>query len=67
MGLDQKALYRRIEALLKRLRRELETRGVNAADVGPLIDESSVQRYLAYRPPGAPPRLTPDRNPACDC
>jgi RNA polymerase sigma factor (sigma-70 family) len=60
MGLDQKALYRRIEALLKRLRRELETRGVNAADVGPLIGhpEAVFNAFAAERPETAPARTS---------
>jgi DNA-directed RNA polymerase specialized sigma subunit len=41
-GLDQKALYRRIESLMKRLRRDLEARGVSASGVTSIIGRPDV-------------------------
>jgi RNA polymerase sigma factor for flagellar operon FliA len=39
LGLDQKPLYRRIERILKTLRKELERRGVHPDDISDLLDE----------------------------
>jgi len=40
LGLDQKALYKRKERILKRLREDLENAGVSAGDVAELLGDA---------------------------
>jgi hypothetical protein len=40
LGLDQKALYRRIDRLLGELRREIQSEGLGALDVGLVLERA---------------------------
>jgi RNA polymerase sigma factor for flagellar operon FliA len=63
LGLDQRALYRRLERLMRALRTQLETRGVCGPDVLEALDASNgagIELHytsgaaLEARPPGVP-------------
>lgn len=66
LGEDQKALYRRRDALLKRLRADLESEGIGARDAAELLSSLDWEAALAVgeTPPGASVREQPGSRPS---
>jgi RNA polymerase sigma factor (sigma-70 family) len=50
LGLDQKPLYRRIEEIMRVLRRELESRGVSQADVAAIVGNPASEVGMILEP-----------------
>ena len=62
VGQEQKALYRRIESVLNRMRQALLAKGVSASDIGDLLGSPVVDFPAAFAASGGKPEIGPSND-----